>query len=171
MAPWSHWQRFLKHRWSSIRWGRHSLPPEALQRLAQQVQTYEAGHSGEIRICIEAGLPLAALRQHSSARQRAIALFGQLQVWDTVDNNGVLIYLLLADQAIEIVADRGLQARLPATFWPQLMQQLQPPLHNRAYETSLSLGIELLGQALRQHFALAPGQARPNQLPDAPVLL
>ena len=91
-------------------------PPatSALARLQARVAASEATHSGEIRLCIEAGLPLSYLRRRATARERAVAMFGKLRVWDTAHNNGVLIYLLLAEHAIEIVADRGLSARVDA---------------------------------------------------------
>src|SRR5439155_17490452 len=89
----------------------------ALQRAQQRVAASETGHSGEIRVCVEAGLPWSYLRRHATPRERAVAMFGKLRVWDTEHNNGVLIYLLLAEHAIEIVADRGLSRHVAAAQW------------------------------------------------------
>ena len=89
--------------------GARTRPPTAVERLRERVAASERRHSGEIRICVEAGLPLSYLWRGLSARDRAITMFGKLRVWDTEHNNGVLIYLLLAEHAIEIVADRGLE--------------------------------------------------------------
>ncbi|MEP7284026.1 MAG: TPM domain-containing protein, partial [Rubrivivax sp.] len=100
--------RLIRHRLLDDTDTRRALDDAALERLAQRVRTSEVRHSGEIRISVEAGLPLGYLWQGLSARDRALTLFGKLRVWDTEANNGVLIYLLLAEHAIEIVADRGL---------------------------------------------------------------
>lgn len=163
--------RIWKHRWLDSRAASRALPPQALARLANLVTQSEARHTGEIRIAIESGLPLSYLRRHASPRERAIALFGKLRVWDTEDNNGVLIYLLLAEHAIEVVADRRLNAALPVDFWQQLLAKLRPVLAAQQYEAALASAIEMLGEALTQHFPVAPGQSRSNTLPDAPVLL
>ena len=105
--------RVLRHRLLDDTDTRRALDDAAMQRLADRVRRSEARHSGEIRISVEAGLPLSYLWQGLSARDRAITLFGKLRVWDTEANNGVLIYLLLAEHAIEIVADRGLTRHVP----------------------------------------------------------
>jgi uncharacterized membrane protein len=98
--------RILKHRWLDETDVARALDAAALTRLEQHVATSETRHSGEIRLCVEAGLPLSYLWRNATARQRAVTMFGKLRVWDTEHNNGVLIYLLLAEHAIEIVADR-----------------------------------------------------------------
>eukprot|EP01034_Spumella_vulgaris_P014511 gene14511-18528_t len=101
-------QRFLKHRWLDEADTRRAIPRDLLERLRQRVAASEKRHSGEIRIYVEAGLPTSYLLRNATARERAVAMFGKLRVWDTEHNNGVLVYLLLAEHAIEIVADRGL---------------------------------------------------------------
>ena len=163
--------RIWKHRWLDSRAAGRALPPQALARLAALVAQSEATHTGEIRIAIESGLPLSYLRRDASPRERAIALFGKLRVWDTEDNNGVLIYLLLAEHAIEVVADRGLNTALPVDFWQQLLVRLRPVLAAQQYETALAAAIAALSAALTQHFPAEPGLRRSNALPDAPVLL
>jgi uncharacterized membrane protein len=102
--------RLLKHRCLDERDARRLLDEAALDRLQQRIALSERLHQGEIRICIEAGLPLSYLWRRATPRDRAVALFAKLGVWDTEHNNGVLIYLLLAEHAIEIVADRGRSA-------------------------------------------------------------
>jgi len=102
--------RILKHRWFDERDTKRALKPDVVQRLRQRVAASERAHSGEIRLCVEAGLPLSYLWRGLTARDRAVTMFGKLRVWDTEQNNGVLIYLLLAERRIEIVADRGLNA-------------------------------------------------------------
>jgi uncharacterized membrane protein len=104
-------KRIFKHRWLDDGTTQRAIPPDMLQRLQQRVAASEQRHSGEIRIYVEASLPLSYLWRDASTRaitrQRALAMFSKLRVWDTANNNGVLIYLLLAEHAIEVVADRG----------------------------------------------------------------
>ena len=162
--------RLLRHRWADGRL-RRVLTPEVLQRLGQRVAASERRHTGQIRICAEGGLPLSYLWRGASARERAITQFGKLRVWDTEHNNGVLIYLLLAEHAIEIVADRGLAQRVPEATWHTLVQRLGEALRAGQYEDGLTEVLAEVSALLVAHFpasGLAPGS---NELPDAPVLL
>jgi uncharacterized membrane protein len=162
--------RLLKHGRYGAREVRRALGPEALARLRAQVAASEARHSGEIRLSIEAGLPVSYLWQDLGARERALTLFGKLRVWDTAHNNGVLIYLLLADHAIEIVADRGLARHVPQAQWAALVAGMREAFRAGRFEEGLSQAITAVDGLLQQHFALAPGQANPNELPDTPDL-
>ena len=163
--------RLLKHRLWDERDARRALPGAALDRLQARVAGSEGQHSGEIRLCVEAGLPLSYLRQRLSARDRAITLFGKLRVWDTEHNNGVLIYLLLAERAIEIVADRGLDRQVPQAEWQALIAPMRQAFQAGRFEDGLTQAIDALNAKLVQHFALAPGQANPNELPDRATVL
>ncbi|MBN8489561.1 MAG: TPM domain-containing protein, partial [Burkholderiales bacterium] len=125
---------------------------------------------GKIRVCIERALPAAALRQGLDARERARACFGELGVWDTDERCGVLVYLLLADHAIELVADRGITARVPAAQWQALVDSLGSALRDGRREAGLIQIIDALDGLLRQHFPLRAGQANPNELSDTPLL-
>ena len=116
--------RILKHRWLDETDAQRALGEATLQRLAERVRASERRHSGEIRLCVEAGLPLSYLWRDATARERALAMFGKLRVWDTEHNNGVLIYLLLAEHAIEIVADRGLARKVPPDTWRDLARRM-----------------------------------------------
>ncbi len=158
--------RFLKHRWTDETDAARALNVAALQRLEARVAASEKHHSGEIRLCVEAGLPLSYLWRNASARERAVTMFGKLRVWDTEDNNGVLIYLLLADRAIEIVADRGVTRRVPQAQWDHLVQGMRAAFVAGRFEEGLVQAIDAVDRLLAQHFALAPGQANPNELPD-----
>ena len=158
--------RLLKHRWWDERDARRALPAAVLDRLQAQVAASERQHSGEIRLCIEAGLPLSYLRQGLSARDRAITLFGKLRVWDTEHNNGVLVYLLLAERAIEIVADRGLTQHVPQSTWDALVAGMRENFRDRRFEQGLAQAVEAVDGLLKAHFALDAGQANPNELPD-----
>ena len=167
----AHWLvRLLKHRRLDETDAARLLGNGALQRIEARVAASESWHSGEIRVCIEAGLPLSYLRREAPVRERAVMMFGKLRVWDTAHNNGVLIYLLLAEHAIEIVADRGLSARVAAAQWQGIAQSMQAAFKGGAFEAGLNQAVDAVGALLVQHFALAPGEANPNELPDAPFL-
>lgn len=167
----SFWRRFIAHRLWDETDARRVLPAAALERLRQRVAASEAAHSGEIRLCVEASLPLSYLWRRAPPRERAIALFGKLRVWDTEHNNGVLIYLLLAEQRIEIVADRGLTRRVDAAVWEQMLAQMRAAFRRGEFEAGLADAVDRIGTLLLQHFPLAAGQDNLNELPDAPRLL
>ena len=162
--------RLLRHRWADSRL-RRVLTPEVLQRLGQRVAASERRHTGQIRICAEGGLPLSYLWRGASARERAITQFGKLRVWDTEHNNGVLIYLLLAEHAIEIVADRGLAQRVPEATWHTLVQRLGQALRAGQYEDGLTEVLAEVSALLVAHFPASDNAPSSNELPDAPVLL
>ncbi|MEO7151167.1 MAG: TPM domain-containing protein, partial [Burkholderiaceae bacterium] len=119
------WRRILAHRWVDESDARRMLDAAAMARLQARVAASEQQHSGEIRICIEAGLPMSYLWRDASPRERAIAVFGKLRVWDTDANNGVLIYLLLAEHAIEIVADRGVSRHVDDAQWAAIAASMR----------------------------------------------
>ena len=163
--------RLLKHRSLDETDARRALGDAALERLRARVAASERGHSGEIRICVEAGLPLSYLWRGASARERAVAMFGKLRVWDTEHNNGVLIYLLLAEHRIEIVADRGIDRRAGAAHWHGLVERMSQAFREGRYEAGLEQAVDAVDALLRAHFPLAAGAANPNELPDAPLRL
>lgn len=163
------WLRMLKHRWRDETDTRRALDDAALQRLAERVRLSETRHGGEIRVCVEAGLPLSYLWRGLTARDRAITLFGKLRVWDTEANNGVLIYLLLAEHAIEIVCDRAVARVVPQGHWDALVERMRVAFRAGRFEAGLAEAIDAVDALLAQHFALAPGAANPNELPDRPL--
>ena len=158
--------RILQHRWRDETDAARVLGKAALARLETRVAASERHHSGEIRLCVEAGLPLPELWRKTTARQRAVQLFGQLRVWDTEHNNGVLIYLLLAERAIEIVADRGVARCVPQAHWDKLVGGMQQAFRDRRFEEGLNQAVDAVDAVLRQHFPLAADQPNPNELPD-----
>ena len=163
--------RLLRHRWIDEAHVRRVLSADALERLTQRVAASERRHSGEVRICIEAGLPLSYLWRGAPARERAVMLFGKLRVWDTEHNNGVLIYLLMAEHAIEIVADRGIDARVSAQDWAAMAQRMGTAFRDGRFEDGLTQALEEVSALLVKHFPLAEGEPDRNELPDAPVVL
>ncbi|HEY9067617.1 MAG TPA: TPM domain-containing protein [Burkholderiaceae bacterium] len=160
--------RLLKHRRVDERDVVRLLGAGALQRIQQRVAASETSHSGEIRVCVEAGLPWSYLRRRASARERAIAMFGKLRVWDTEHNNGVLIYLLLAEHAIEIVADRGVSRHVEAGQWHAIAATMSAAFAAGRFEDGLNQAIAAVDALLRRHYPLAPGETNPNELPDVP---
>jgi uncharacterized membrane protein len=164
------WLRILRHRWLDEGDARRALGSGALERLRERVAASERRHSGEIRVCVEPGLPLSYLWRHAPARERAVTLFGKLRVWDTEHNNGVLIYLLLAEHRIEIVADRGVDRLVGPAQWHAIVGSMREAFSAGRFEDGLNAAIDAVDALLVQHFALRPGQVNPNELPDAPLL-
>lgn len=162
--------RILKHRWVDDADVDKALGTGTLARIEAQVKASESRHSGEIRVCVEASLPLSELWAGTTARARALALFGTLRVWDTENNNGVLIYLLLAERQIEVLADRGLMALVPAGEWDRITREMAAAFRSAHFEAGLSSAIQAVDQMLLAHFPLAAGAANPNELPDRPAV-
>ena len=167
---WGKLRRLFRHRWLDEHDARRAVPPDMVQRLMQRVAASERRHSGEIRIHVEAGLPLSYLWRGATARERAVALFGKLRVWDTEHNNGVLIYLLLAERRIEIVADRAIHAVAGDAVWNALVQRMAQAFAAGQYEAGLTQAVDGVTEQLVAHFPLRPGERNPNELPDAPAM-
>ena len=167
----AHWTlRLLKHR---------MLDEGDAQRLLEQGRART--HRGARRREREApqrrdprrrrgGLPLSYLRRGATPRERAVALFGKLGVWDTERNNGVLIYLLLAERAIEIVADRGLNRHVPAAEWAEIAATMKSAFQERDFEGGLLRAVDAVDALLVRHFAAQAGDSDVNELPDAPLV-
>lgn len=163
--------RFFRHRLWDEADARRVLHADALARLSARVTDSELRHGGEIRLCVEASLPMSYLFRDATARERALTLFGKLRVWDTERNNGVLIYLLLAEHAIEIVADRGLNRRVDAAQWTGIIDGLRTALQAGQYEQGLVEAVRAVEALLIEHFPPDAGDPPRNELPDAVVLL
>jgi len=162
--------RIWRHLWLDDADLRRAIPQDLSDRLARRVGASEQRHTGEVRIYVEAALPLPDLWRRTTPRERAVAMFGTLRVWDTEHNNGVLIYLLLAEHAIEIVADRALAARVPQQEWRSIVARMGTAFQQRRFEDGLTQALAEVSALLVQHFPAAPGAANPNELPDEPVL-
>ena len=163
--------RIWRHRWIDESEVRRALPEAVMQRLTGRVAASERRHSGEVRICVEAGLPMSYLWRHASARERAVMLFGKLRVWDTAHNNGVLIYLLLAEHAIEVVADRGLDSHVDDAAWAAMTQRMSAAFREGRFEDGLTQALEEISALLVEHFPLGDGELDVTELPDEPVVL
>lgn len=149
--------RQLRHRFSDQR-TRQVLPAAVHQRIGDAIADSDKRHTGLIRVYVESALPWSYIRRDAPVRERAIMQFSKLRAWDTEENNGALIYLLLADRAIEIVADRALARAVPAQQWQAMVQQISQTLRSQSYEAGLLQAVELVAAVLEQHFPATPHQ-------------
>ena len=158
-------RHLVEHRWRL----RRIFPPAALARIEQAIKAGEASHSGQVRFVVEGALDGAPLFRDQPARERALDVFSQLRIWDTAHNNGVLIYLLLADRDVEIIADRGINARVGADGWEKICREMETDFKAGNFERGVIKGIEAVSRELAKHFPkTGSGQ---NELPDAPVVI
>lgn len=148
---------------------RRAFPPVVMARIETAIADSEARHRGEIRFAVEPSLALFPLLRGQSARERALKVFSRLRVWDTEENNGVLIYLLLADHDVEILADRGIARVVPQAEWEAICRDMEQRFRAGRFEEGVLLGIAEIGRRLAQIY---PRQAdNSNELPDRPVRL
>lgn len=163
MKPLSRLGTVLKHRRHDAD-ARKLMTPAAHDYLSAKIAQSEQQHTCEIRVVVEGGLPYHYLKRHASPRERAYVLFGKSGLWDSEDNNGVLIYLLMAEHAIEIMADRGLRARVPEQDWQRVIAPLQTAMKNKDFKTGIDAALDALTSILRAHFpAQAPTPKHANE--------
>ena len=159
--------RLLKHlltpHWLALR----AFPSWTLREIEAAIKASEHLHDGELRFAVEAALPLQFLK--STTRKRAEALFGQLGVWDTAHNSGVLIYVQLVDRRIEIVADRGISARVAQAEWDAICRAMESDFRRNDFLKGALQAIGSVTRLLAGHFP--PRGRNPNELPDKPVVL
>lgn len=161
--------RLLKHL-SAARWQvARRFPKHSMAALGAAIKQSETTHMGELRFAVEAGLDLSELLAGTNSHQRALQVFSQLRVWDTEHNSGVLIYLLLADRKVEIIADRGIHARVGKTDWANICQVMESKFRTGNFESGVLHGIGAITALLQQHFPA--DNNNPNELPDKPVVL
>ena len=161
--------RLMRHlattRWST----RRSFPQSVREAIEQAIGDCESRHGGEIRFVVETAFDVPELWRNLTPRTRALQLFGQFGVWNTEHNNGVLIYVLMADHAVEIVADRGIAARVSQAEWDAVCRQMEHHFRAGRFRDGSVVGILGVGALLGRHF---PGTRRSdNELPNQPVLL
>lgn len=146
-----------------------AFPARTMQAIETAIRESEATHRGQIRFAVEAALDILPLLRDQSARDRAVDVFSLLRVWNTEEDNGVLIYLLLADRDVEIVADRGIASRVAPAEWEGICRRMEHAFRERRFEQGVLEGIRAVGAHLTRHY---PGQGRSqNELPDSPVVL
>jgi uncharacterized membrane protein len=158
-------RHLLQHQWRA----RQIFTPAVLARIEQAIREGETRHSGQVRFVVEGALDGAPLFRNQPARERALDVFSRLRIWDTAHNNGVLIYLLLADRDVEIVADRGIDAKVGAAGWEAICRDMEANFRAGQYERGVLSGIAAVSTQLAIHFP--PQGPHPNELPDKPLVI
>jgi uncharacterized membrane protein len=165
------WSRWFRHTFATGGATRRAFPPAALGRIEAAVDASEQLHSGEIRVAIEGALEPSEIARGRTPRARALEVFADLGVWDTEANNGVLIYVLLADRNVEIVADRGFNGRVTAAEWSAVCENMEREFRAGRFAEGLVAGIGAVGRIIGAHYPQRPGQRDEDELPDRPALL
>lgn len=162
-------KRLLRHLFMTHWRLRAAFPRRSLLAIEAAVRASHQAHVGQVRFAVEGALHISALMKEMSARERAIDVFSALRIWDTEHNNGILIYVLLADRAVEIVADRGIHARVESGEWETICHTMEGAFKRRAYEAGALRGIEQVTELLKKHF---PVHRPPrDELPSSPVVM
>lgn len=162
-------QRLGRHFLTDQHSVRRRFSPQALKRIEDAIAAGELQHEGQVRFVVEASLPLSQILRGLEPRARALELFGRLGVWDTEHNSGVLIYVLLADKDVEIVADRGINRKVGHDTWEVICRAMESAFRERRFEDGAIDGIAAINELLAQHFP--GGAAGQNELPDQPIVL
>ena len=158
-------KHLLEHHWRA----RRIFPPRVLALIEQAIKAGEETHAGQVRFAVEGALDGKPLFRNQSARARALDVFSHLRIWDTAHNNGVLIYLLLADRKVEVIADRGIDAKVGAAGWEKICKAMETDFKAGNFAGGVIGGIQAVSQQLAVHF---PKHGNgPNELPDAPVVI
>ena len=163
------WKRFWRHVVMTPAAARRAFPESTLEAIQRAVAEQEKRHRGEIRFVVEAELTTAQLRAGLTSRRRAAVLFGQLNVWDTAERTGVLVYVMLADRNVEILADRGISAVIEPATWQAICDDMAGAFREGRFEAGSIQGIEAIAARLAQHFPATGDNT--NELPDRPVML
>ena len=162
-------KRLFTHLFTADARGR--FPPATMERIAAAIDIGETCHTGELCFAVETSLHWREVLRGVTPRARAEEAFARLRVWDTAANNGVLVYLLMADKRIEIVADRGLAAYVSAEQWRGVCMLMEERLRAGEHADAVVAGIEAAGDLLTAHFPQEPGTPDEDELPDQPVFL
>jgi uncharacterized membrane protein len=162
-------KRAIKHLATTSAMGRRAFPEASLTAIQHQIGQGEKIHHAEVRLIVEAALDVEAVFRGTTNRQRALELFAQYGIWDTEDNCGVLIYVNLAEHAVEIVADRHVGRRIDKSQWREICNTMTRGFANGEFHQSTLTAIAALNALLAEHFPAI--NAGPNQLPDQPIIL
>ncbi|PPC91609.1 MAG: hypothetical protein CTY34_03190 [Methylobacter sp.] len=162
--------RFLRHSCTFPWQVRRVFPKRSLSVIETLVRESECSHLAELKFVVEAALSPGELIRGMTARQRALEVFSQLRLWDTEHNSGVLIYLLLADRRVEIIADRGINAKTGSDVWESICRAMEAQFRTGNFEQGVLSAITQITVLLQRHFP-AQGQLNANEIGDSPVLL
>ena len=159
------WRHIVMTPWQAAK----AFPPKALEAIGRAVAEHERRHRGEVRFVVEAELTTAQLWADLGSRARAVEVFAMQGVWDTAERTGVLVYVLLADHKVEIVADRGISAKVAQPEWQAICTTMQEAFRAGRFEDGAVAGVHAIADLLEKHFPA--GEANRNELPDQPVML
>lgn len=164
--------RILRHFLTGRAVVRRLFPPTSLIAIERAIKQSEISHMGEVCFAVEAALDTLPLLRDQPARERAVEVFSRLRVWDTEYNNGVLVYLLLADRDVEIIADRGINVKVSAEEWERICREMEMAFRQGHFESGVVAGISAVGSHLQKHFRAEeePVESK-NELPDTPIIL
>lgn len=162
--------RILRHLLTGQLAVRRKFPAASLTAIEHAIQQSEMQHGGEICFAVEAALNTTALFRNQTARERALEVFSQLRIWDTEHNNGVLIYLLLADRDVEIIVDRGIHAKVASHEWETICRAMESAFRQQQFETGVIEGVHTISRHLQKHFPPRQGNEK-NELADKPVII
>ena len=165
------WSRWFRHLFATRRTLHRAFPPATLDAIERAIVESERSHGAELRFAVESALEPGDIRRDMTPRERALEVFAGLGVWDTESNNGVLIYVLLADHDVEIVADRGFNGRVPAAEWERACDAMQREFRAGRHAEGVVAGVEAVGRIIAAHFPQRPGQRDQDELPNRPTLL
>lgn len=161
--------RYLKHLLLPDWWLQRVFAAADLAAIGEAIAAGEKQHRGELRFVAEGSLPLAALWRDLAARERAVDLFSTLRIWDTAENSGVLIYVQLVEHRVEILADRGIAARVPQAEWDAICRAMEQGFREGHWRQAAVQAVTRAAELLANHFPA--GESNPNELPDQPLLL
>ena len=161
--------RFIKHMFSHPLQAKRHFSAAALHNIEQAIKASEQKHAGEIRFIVETGLHPLEILYKKNPKKRALELFGRLNIWDTEHNNGVLIYLLLADRDVEILADRGIHQHVGDDGWEQICRDMETLFRKAEFEAGVLQGIAEISAELEKHFP--PTGLNKNEISNKPIIL
>lgn len=161
--------------WAHLRHGAHSarraFPDATLARIEEAIERSEREHHAELRLVVEASLALRDAWRGRSSRDRALEVFAMTGIWDTEANNGVLLYVLLADHAVEIVADRAAAAKIHEGYWREICDAMSAAYRAGRFEEGTLAAIERIDRLLAAAFPLGPDAVDVDELPNRPLVL
>ena len=160
--------RFVKHMFSHPWQVNRHFSAHALHNIEQAIQASEKTHAGEIRFIVEIGLHPLEILYKKTPKRRALELFGSLNIWDTEHNNGVLIYLLLVDKDVEIVADRGISKHVGHAGWEKICQDMESLFRRGEFEAGVLQGVAEISAELEKHYPIAG--ANKNEISNKPLI-
>jgi uncharacterized membrane protein YgcG len=163
-------KRFWRHLATDHRSARRTFPAAVMRRIETAIAAGEKRHRGQLRFVVEPALPLSRVLASLPPRERALEVFGLLRIWDTEENIGVLVYVLLADRDVEIVADRGIDRLVGGNAWNAVCREMESAFRKGNHAEGAERGIAAINALLERHVPRAAGDAV-NELPDRPLVL